>query len=267
MVQKFKEVRPYKNKGVVNEGSQALPQPSPRSTPDTRKRLREPTLSQDVSAVKKPVEKTPKVPKKEKEWVEVPARKNLQKKKKKGATVEGIRETRSKDMLVKLKCSKKDRGRLETTFKEVIGVSGAVRHLIHRIEVEIADLEPSIKAEDVEEAVRGFFGQGPEMKLRVFLTKPPYSENRKAYLLLEEVRAIKLLKAAHIKIGWVSCRDHRKKELKRRFCCVKLCSWVSHCLLDTFYRSLICDTITKVFLMSPSWHTHYVYIGKQLGKK
>ena len=62
-----------------------------------------------------------------------------------GVTVHGIRETRSKDLLVELKCSKEGRGRLDTALKEVIGASGTVRHLIPRIEVEIADIEHALK--------------------------------------------------------------------------------------------------------------------------
>ena len=69
-----------------------------------------------------------------------------------GATVQGIRETRSKDLLVELKCSKKDRGRLDTAFKEAIEASGSVRYLIPRIEVEITDLELSIEVAVIEEA-------------------------------------------------------------------------------------------------------------------
>ena len=61
-----------------------------------------------------------------------------------GFTVHGIRETRSKDLLVELKCSKEDRGRLDTALKEVIVASGTVRHLIPMVEVEIADIEPNI---------------------------------------------------------------------------------------------------------------------------
>ena len=72
MVQKMKEVRPPKQKGVVDEGSQTLSQPAARSTPDTRKRIREPTVSSEESAVKKPVEKRPKASKTEEEWVQVP---------------------------------------------------------------------------------------------------------------------------------------------------------------------------------------------------
>ena len=71
--------------------------------------------------------------------------------------VHGIRERRSKDLLVELKCSKEGRGRLDTTLKKVIGASGTFRHLIPRIEDEIADIEPSIEAQDAENAVIGFF--------------------------------------------------------------------------------------------------------------
>ena len=60
LVKKIKEVKLPKNKGAVDEGSQTLPQLAARSTPDTRKRNREPTVSPEVSVVKKPAEKRPK---------------------------------------------------------------------------------------------------------------------------------------------------------------------------------------------------------------
>ena len=132
-----------------------------------------------------------------------------------GFTVHGIRERRSKDLLVELKCSKEGRRRLDTALKEVIGASGTDRHLIPRIEVEIADIEPSIETEDVKNAVRGFSDHASELELKVSLTKRPYRENRKAHVLLEEARALKLLKVTHIKIGWVSCRVRQKKKINR----------------------------------------------------
>ena len=119
---------------------------------------------------------------------------------------------------MELKCSTKSRGRLGTAFKEAIGARGVIRHLIPRI--EIADLEPTIEVEDVEDAVRSFFDQEPEMEFRVSLTKTTYRGNKKAYVLLEEARAWKPLKAAQIKIGWVSCRVRRKKEVNRCFRCL-----------------------------------------------
>ena len=74
-----------------------------------------------------------------------------------GMTVQIIRETRSKDMLVELECSKEGRRRLDAALKKVIGASGTVHHLIPRIEVEIADIEPSIETQDVKYTVRGLF--------------------------------------------------------------------------------------------------------------
>ena len=140
-----------------------------------------------------------------------------------GVTVQGIRETCSKHLLVELKCSTKSKGRLDTAFKEAIGARGTVgtvRYLIPRVEAKIADLEPTIEVEDVEDAVGSFFDQGPEMGFRVSLTKTPYRGNKKAYVLLEEARALKLLNVAHIKIGWVSCRVRRKNEVNRYLRCL-----------------------------------------------
>ena len=85
MVQKIKEVGPPKSKEVADEGSQTHPQPAARSTPDTWKWFREPTASPEVSAAKKPAKKRPKASNEEEKWVEVPARKNLLKKKRNNA--------------------------------------------------------------------------------------------------------------------------------------------------------------------------------------
>ena len=137
-----------------------------------------------------------------------------------GVTVQGIRETLSKDLLVELKCPKECRGLLDSAFQEAIEVRGTVRHLIPRFEVEITDLHPSIEGEEVEEAVREFCQQGPEMELRVSLTKRPYRGIRKAYVLLKETRTLKLCKASHIRIGWVSCGVRRKIETNSCYRCL-----------------------------------------------
>ena len=135
---------------------------------------------------------------------------------------------RSKDLLVEFKCSKKNRGRLESAFKEVIGNSGSVWHLIPRIAVEFPDIYPSTDAEDVEEAVSGFFDHVLKLELEVSLTKRPFRGNRKAYVLLEETWALKLLKAINIKIRWVFCRVRRKTVVDRWY----RCSGFSHMPAD-----------------------------------
>ena len=69
-------------KAVLDEGTQTHPKPVPRTTPDPHKWLREPTVSPEVRAAKKPVEKRPRTSKQPEEWVEVPTRRDLWKKKK-----------------------------------------------------------------------------------------------------------------------------------------------------------------------------------------
>ena len=103
MVQKMKEVRQPKSKEVANEGSQTLPQPAARSTPDTRKRVREPTASPEVSEAKKPAEKRPRASNKQGDWVEVPKKKDLRKGKGKKPfkTLEKPRRARPEAVLTK----------------------------------------------------------------------------------------------------------------------------------------------------------------------
>ena len=89
---------------------------------------------------------------------------------------------------MELKCSTSSRGRLDTAFKEAVGARGVVHHLIPRIEVEIADLKLTTEAENVDDAVRSFFDQKPELELKVSLSETPFRGNPKAYVLLEEAR-------------------------------------------------------------------------------
>ena len=66
-----------------------------------------------------------------------------------GVKIGGIRETRTKDLLVEVKCAAEDRGRLDTAFRDVVGESGSVRHLVPTVEVEIMDIDPTIEEEVV----------------------------------------------------------------------------------------------------------------------
>ena len=95
--------------------------------------------------------------------------KKLVKPDKLSVSVQGIRKTRTKDLLVKLECSKEDRGWLDSTLKEVMGKNGSVRSVVPRIE-------------DIEEAVRGFFDYGSVPGLKVPLTKKPFKGNKKAHV-------------------------------------------------------------------------------------
>ena len=67
----------------TDEFCQTGQQPKPKSTPDLRKRPREPTESSQETAAKKSEEKRLRASAKESDRVEVPVRKNLQKLKRK----------------------------------------------------------------------------------------------------------------------------------------------------------------------------------------
>ena len=70
-----------------------------------------------------------------------------------GAKIGGIRETRTKDLLVELKCKAKDSVKLDSAFRDAIGATGFVRHLVPTVEVEILDIDPTMEAEDMKKTV------------------------------------------------------------------------------------------------------------------
>ena len=67
IVEKMKEVRSPK-KDVLDESTQTPPELASRFTPEPRKRLREPTVSPEVMAAKKPKEKRSRTAKQPEEW-------------------------------------------------------------------------------------------------------------------------------------------------------------------------------------------------------
>ena len=88
MRQSIKEVSLSKKKDAVEEGTQTPLQPAPRSHSDTRKRIRETTVSSELTADNKPEEKRLKTSEKPKECVKVPAGKDVRKKKKPNPEIE-----------------------------------------------------------------------------------------------------------------------------------------------------------------------------------
>ena len=57
------------------------------------------------------------------------------------------------------------------------------------------------------------------------LKRKSFRGTKKAFVRLEEAPAHTLLKANHIKIGWVSCRIRRKTEINRCYRCLALAIW------------------------------------------
>ena len=102
LVQRIKEAR-SPTKVVLEEGTQTLAEPAPRSTPDPRKRLRESTVSPEVTAANKPVKKRSKTSKHPQERAEVSPRKGQRKKKLKMAPRKPERPKRPRSEAVIIK--------------------------------------------------------------------------------------------------------------------------------------------------------------------
>ena len=126
-----------------------------------------------------------------------------------GVKIRGIRETRMKNLLVEVKCAAEDRGRLNSAFCDAVGESRSVRHRVPTIEVKIMD--PTVEEEEVAETVRSCLQEDPPLRVKVSLTRKPFRGTKKACFRLEEASAQTLLKANHIKIGWV----RRKTEINQ----------------------------------------------------
>ena len=74
----MKLTRAQSVESVRDEGCQTASQAVVSSTPNLRKRLRGTTVSPQDTVAKKPEVKRPKASTKEKKWLEIPTRKNLQ---------------------------------------------------------------------------------------------------------------------------------------------------------------------------------------------
>ena len=137
-----------------------------------------------------------------------------------GATIRGIRETRFKDLLFEVNCAAKDRGRLDSAFRGVIGESRSVPLLFTMVEVEILDIDPPTEVPEIQEALRSCLHEETTSELMVTMTKRPSKGTSKAFIKLEKSRALKLLKVTHIKIWWVSCRVRRRTAARKCYRCL-----------------------------------------------
>ena len=65
----------------------------------------------------------------------------------------------------------------------------------------LCELKKRVNSDEICTTDQGIREMRSKDLLMESLTKTPYRENKKAYVLLEEARALKFLKVAHIKIG------------------------------------------------------------------
>ena len=80
-------------------------------------------------------------------------------------------------------------GRLDSAFRDVVGESGSVRHLVPTVEVEIMDIDLTVEEEEVAEAIRSCLQENPSSGVEVSLTRKPFRGTKKTFVRLEEVPA------------------------------------------------------------------------------
>ena len=162
----------------------------------------------------KPVEKRPKASHKEEEWMEVPNKKDLRKKKVKKPTraPEKPRRPRPEAVLIKPAEAMRYASILRKLKKRVNPDElGAIFQGIRKTHSKdlLVELKCSTKSrrrlDTASKEAIGARGMVRHHIPRIDVEIPDLEPT------------IGLLKAAHIKIGWVSCRVRRKKEVNRCF--------------------------------------------------
>ena len=211
MVSKLKKAR-VPLKVFVDEGSQSTPKLAPRSTPDSRKQLRKPMVSPEVMAAKNPEKKRTKGARSD-AFIIKPQDLNLKScvsPEELGFKIGRIQETRTKELLGEVECETENRGIRDTVFRDVVCESGLICHLVPTVEAVILEINPTAENEEITEAVRSCLQEETPGEIIVCMRKKPFRGTRKAYVMLEEVSALIVLKAVPIKFGWVSCRVRSK---------------------------------------------------------
>ena len=99
-------------------------------------------------------------------------------------------------------------------------MAGSARHVVPLIEVEILDIDPTTEVPEVQESLRSCLLEGTTSEMMVNMTRRPFRDTRKAVIKLEESRALKLLKATHIKIRWVSCMVRKRTVASKFYWCL-----------------------------------------------
>lgn len=83
----------------------------------------------------------------------------------------GLRETRNREIFIVVCKMRKGERKLSSIIAAAVEMSGVVRHLILKTEVEILNVDPTTEREEVEEALRRFFGGKSPLKTRVSMTR------------------------------------------------------------------------------------------------
>ncbi|KAL7724448.1 hypothetical protein ACLKA6_000184 [Drosophila palustris] len=128
-----------------------------------------------------------------------------------------IRKTKIGDMLLELSKGSKTQ-KLCDAIQGLLKETATVKVLSPTSKIEIRDLDSLTEESEVRAAIAEL-ANCPAEEIRVRMTGTYTLEQRRAFIVLSEEDAGKVLKESRIKIGWTRCRVKRSEDIKRCFKC------------------------------------------------
>lgn len=136
-----------------------------------------------------------------------------------GTEIRSVRQTRAGEVLVELGAKTGDKTAFGESLRAILGDNAMVRSLEPRETVEIRDLDSLSTSEEVTDAIRRDLGE-LAADLTVSVTGANSRAQRMAIVSIGAKGADRLLKAQHIKIGWVSCRVRQRATVSKCYRCL-----------------------------------------------
>lgn len=136
-----------------------------------------------------------------------------------GTDVRSIRQTRTGEVLLELGNTSKNKSAFSDALQHILAGKAVVRSLEPKETLEIRDLDSLTTKEEIQNAIKRDLKELAG-EVQVSVTKANSREQKIAIVQLNARGARELLKAQHIRIGWVRCRVRERVVVPRCFRCL-----------------------------------------------
>jgi len=138
-----------------------------------------------------------------------------------GSQVASITESRSGEILIRLKPEDKKREELLEALKANLGERAAIRGLVRHDDLDVQDLYGVTTEAEVETCIKSILGLAlDDTSIKTKSIRQTYAGTQRATVRLRSTDALKLVKNGRIKIGWVYAKVRLKTTATRCFKCL-----------------------------------------------
>ena len=127
---------------------------------------------------------------------------------------------------------------LQTLVSSTLAGSAKVQALSHKDTVDIKDLDETITAEEVAQAITSVTGPGIVTAANIKL-RASYSGTQAVNVLLPVAATKNLMKTRKLRVGWVNCRVRLRETVTRCFKCHEIGHLAQNCK-SAVDRSSLC---------------------------